>query len=627
MKRRLGFVDPRRSVRGKLAATVLLTAVVVLVTSGVATLLHDLSVYRRSWAADIRTEANLLALTVAPALAFDDRATARRNLEALRSRPAVLAAGLYAADGTLYASYQREGVTTRLPDIVPALDGLNIAGSRVELGERVEFNNEYLGRLYVQARYNVKGRVSAYLGIFSVIALISLLAALLFSALLQRWLTVPIEAIGAVARRIIQEKDYSLRVHPSGRDEVGVVVQALNRMLGEIEQRTRALELTNESLRQEMRDRQQAEERRRETENVYRAIGESIDYGVWVTDANGRCTYVSNSFLRLTGVTQEQVTDLGWTRVLHPDDRDATIASWVDSVRAGDHWYREHRVLGVDGQYHPVLSQGVPMRRDDGTPIGWAGINLDIGRLKETEEALREADRRKDEFLATLAHELRNPLAPIRHATLILESPAASAEQRHWGRAVIARQVQHMALLLDDLLDVSRITRGRLELKREVVSIDALINAAIETARPLIEQRQHHLTVQLPSEPLLLDVDPLRVSQALSNLLTNAAKYTDPGGQIRIDVRHEGRDLTIAVHDTGIGLTESALSRVFEMFSQMESALERSQGGLGIGLALVRGLITLHGGTITAQSAGLGKGSTFTIHLPESCLVRQADRI
>ncbi len=314
MKHLFGLSDPRRSVRGKLGAAVMLTAIVVLVTSGVATLVHDLSVYRRSWAADIGTEANLLALTVAPALAFDDRATARRNLEALRSRPAVLAAGLYAADGSLYAAYVRagEGDTTSLPDVAPEIEGVNIAGSRVVLGQRVEFNNEFLGRLYVQARYDVAGRVWAYLGIFSIIALLSLGAALLLSAVLQRLLTVPIEAIGAVARRIIQEKDYSLRVHPTGRDEIGVVVQALNRMLGEIEQRTRALELTNETLRQEMRERQQAEARRRETESVYRAIGESIDYGVWITDADGRCTYLSESFLRLIGQTQEEVSNMGW---------------------------------------------------------------------------------------------------------------------------------------------------------------------------------------------------------------------------------------------------------------------------------------------------------------------------
>jgi PAS domain S-box-containing protein len=624
MKHLFGLSDPRRSVRGKLGAAVMLTAIVVLVTSGAAMLIHDLSVYRRSWAADIGTEANLLALTVGPALAFDDRATARRNLEALRSRPAVLAAVLFAADGSLYASYVREGRAVRLPEAPPAVDGVKIDGSRVQVSQPVEFNNEYLGRLYVQARYDVAGRVWAYLGIFSVIALVSLVAALLLSAVLQRLLTAPIEAIGAVALRIIREKDYSLRVHPTGRDEIGVVVQALNRMLGEIEQRTRAMELTNETLRQEMQERQQAETRRRETEGVYRAIGESIDYGVWITDAQGRLTYVSESFLRLLGQTQEQVSNMGWASALHPDDRDATIAAWVDTVRGGDSWYREHRILGVDGKYHAVLAQGVPIRGDDGHIIGWAGINLDIGRLKETEEALREADRRKDEFLATLAHELRNPLAPIRHATLILESPVASPEQRQWGRAVIARQVQHMALLLDDLLDVSRITRGRLELKREVVSIESLINAALETARPLIESRQHQLTLDVPKEPVLLDVDPLRVSQALSNLLTNAAKYTDPGGSIEVGVRRDAGGLGISVRDTGIGLSAAAIPRVFEMFSQMESALERSQGGLGIGLALVRGLIALHGGTVSAHSEGQGKGSTFTIHLPASTLVSRA---
>src|SRR5690606_4793258 len=158
-------------------------------------------------------------------------------------------------------------------------------------------------------------------------------------------------------------------------------------------------------------------------------------------------------------------------------------------------WYRENRFLGTDGHYHPVLAQGVPIRAEDGTITGWAGINLDISPLKQTEEALREADRRKDEFLATLAHELRNPLAPIRHATKILDLENANEQQRRWAREVIARQVQHMALLLDDLLDVSRITRGRLELKKDYVSLDQLVSSAIETAAPLIESKQHALEV------------------------------------------------------------------------------------------------------------------------------------
>ena len=176
------------------------------------------------------------------------------------------------------------------------------------------------------------------------------------------------------------------------------------------------------------------------------------------------------------------------------------MAAWKECARTGNNWYREHRMLGVDGKYHSILAQGVPIRDEAGRIQRWAGINLDISRLKNTERALLEADRRKDEFLATLAHELRNPLAPIRNAVRILDSDAADERQRKWGREVIARQVQRMSLLLDDLLDVSRITRGQLELKKDYVDLKSVVGIAVETARPLLDAKQHQLTVNLPAE-------------------------------------------------------------------------------------------------------------------------------
>jgi CheY-like chemotaxis protein len=234
---------------------------------------------------------------------------------------------------------------------------------------------------------------------------------------------------------------------------------------------------------------------------------------------------------------------------------------------------------------------------------------------------LREADRRKDEFLATLAHELRNPLAPIRNAAKLLESPGADERQRQWGRDVISRQVQRMALLLDDLLDVSRITSGRLQLRKEPVDLAALVASAVETARPLIDSKRHSIDIVLPPEPVELVVDPLRLSQALSNLLTNAAKYTDPAGHIRLVASLVQGDLSLSVSDSGIGLPADALPKLFEMFSQLDSAVDRAEGGLGIGLALVKGLVVLHGGTVEAASDGPGRGSTFTISLPRTGLV------
>jgi signal transduction histidine kinase/CheY-like chemotaxis protein len=239
-------------------------------------------------------------------------------------------------------------------------------------------------------------------------------------------------------------------------------------------------------------------------------------------------------------------------------------------------------------------------------------------------EGLRDTNRRKDEFLATLAHELRNPLAPIRQAAMISQAPGATAEQKAWSHEVITRQVQHMSVLLDDLLDISRITRGTLELRRKPTGLAEIVAMAVETTRPAIEAKRHHLSLELPHTPVLFEGDPLRLSQVLSNLLTNAAKYTDPEGVIRLNAELIGGELVVRVIDNGIGIGADALPRIFEMFSQVKSPHDRSDGGLGIGLALSRGLVELHGGRIAVRSEGLGKGSEFTVHLPAALPATEA---
>ncbi|MEO8754992.1 MAG: ATP-binding protein, partial [Casimicrobiaceae bacterium] len=240
----------------------------------------------------------------------------------------------------------------------------------------------------------------------------------------------------------------------------------------------------------------------------------------------------------------------------------------------------------------------------------------EIEERQRAEAALYEMDRRKDEFLATLAHELRNPLAPIRHAAIISAAADATEAQKRWSHEVINRQARHMSLLLDDLLDISRITRGTLELRTERVELASIVDAAVETARPAIDGKRHNLTVDLPPDPVFFAADPLRLAQVLTNLLTNAAKYSDPGGQIRLRAAGDADSVVIEVADSGIGIHEDSLTDVFEMFSQVKSNKDRSEGGLGIGLALTKGLVELHGGTIVARSAGVGLGSEFTIQLP-----------
>jgi len=262
---------------------------------------------------------------------------------------------------------------------------------------------------------------------------------------------------------------------------------------------------------------------------------------------------------------------------------------------------------GTERWFHVIASPS-----QDAVAVWFA----DITERKRNEQALQDADRRKDEFLATLAHELRNPLAPIRQAALISKAPTATDAQKRWSHEVIDRQVQHMALLLDDLLDVSRITRGMLQLRKAPTELAPVIDAAVETARPLIDGKRHQLQVDVPAEPVRLEVDALRLAQVIANLLTNAAKYTDANGTIRLAARAGGEEIVIEVSDNGIGLRPEALGEIFEMFTQVRSGEDRSSGGLGIGLALAKGLVELHGGTIEAASDGPGLGSRFTVRLP-----------
>ncbi len=270
----------------------------------------------------------------------------------------------------------------------------------------------------------------------------------------------------------------------------------------------------------------------------------------------------------------------------------------------------------ASGVFRWFLARGLPVLREDGSVVRWYGTSTDINDQKRTQEMLRESDRRKDEFLATLAHELRNPLAPIRNALEIMRLAKNDVASLERGRAMIERQVHQLVRLIDDLLDISRITRGKVKLRKEQVHAAEAVQAAVETAQPFIDHAGHTLSVEVPAEPIVLAADPTRLAQVLVNLLHNAAKYTDAGGQVRLTVERQAERVLFRVRDTGIGIAPEMLSRIFEMFTQMGRAEDRSQGGLGIGLSLVRGLVELHGGTVEAHSEGVGKGSEFVVALP-----------
>jgi signal transduction histidine kinase/DNA-binding response OmpR family regulator len=313
---------------------------------------------------------------------------------------------------------------------------------------------------------------------------------------------------------------------------------------------------------------------------------------------------------------------------IHPLDQDRVGEAIELCVRGGVDYDTEYRVIWPNGELHWVMVRGRATHDSTGRARRMAGVSLDVTERKRMHEALqqseselarqaeelRRTDRRKDEFLATLAHELRNPLAPIRTGIdLLARSPSDATEQT---LGVMQRQIGHMVRLIDDLLDVSRITSGKLQLKRERVTLSAVVEAAMETSRPLIERKKQTLKVRMPEGGLVLDADLTRIAQVIGNLLNNASNYTVSDGLIELTARREGEFAVIDVCDNGCGIPGDRLGDVFEMFSQVNRTLERSHGGLGIGLALVRRLVEMHGGTSSASSAGLGQGSTFTIRLP-----------
>jgi PAS domain S-box-containing protein len=358
-----------------------------------------------------------------------------------------------------------------------------------------------------------------------------------------------------------------------------------------------------------------AEEAARQSADRFRFMAESMPQKIFTAKPNGDVDYLNQQWTELTGLPVDEIDGWDWTRFIHPDDVEENIRVWERSLDTGEPLQLEHRFRGADGVYHWHLSRAQAVRGASGEITMWIGSSTDIDNVKRTEQALHEANRKKDEFLAMLGHELRNPLAPILTALELmkLRGLATGAERE---RDVIERQVRHVARLVDDLLDVSKITRGKISLQREPLEIFVAIAKAIEIAAPIIEQRTHLLCVDVPAAGLAVDGDPVRLSQVIANLLTNAALYTPHGGRIDISARREGRDVVFDVTDTGIGIDAQLLPQVFDMFIQGARPIDRAEGGLGLGLGLVHSLVELHGGSVTADSGGPGKGSRFTVRLP-----------
>jgi PAS domain S-box-containing protein len=364
-------------------------------------------------------------------------------------------------------------------------------------------------------------------------------------------------------------------------------------------------------------ERRLVEEALRDSESRFRTLADSAPVLIWVNGRDG-CEFVNRAYLEFVGATLDQVVGDCWAEWIHPDDGESYLNAYKEAEARREVFHEKLRFRRADGEYRWMESIGVPRLTRGGEYLGYVGSTHDIHDMTAAAEALQQADLRKDEFLALLGHELRNPLAPLRSTLEAIRISAWNPETARAAWEIMSRQVQRLQRIVDDLLDISSIGQGKFELRREVVDFRETVRQAVEDSRGAFEGRSHMLSVSLSDDPLLVDGDPTRLEQIVVNLLNNAAKYTNSGGKIDVTLTVDQKDVVLAVRDNGIGIAPELLPRVFDLFTQGDRSSTRDRGGLGIGLSLVQKLVAMHGGKVSVESGGRDKGSTFTVRLPSA---------
>jgi PAS domain S-box-containing protein len=367
---------------------------------------------------------------------------------------------------------------------------------------------------------------------------------------------------------------------------------------------------------EEITERKRIEAALRDSEERFRALADSIPQLAFMADATGSVFWYNQRWFDYTGLTRAEASGSGWRKAHHPDHLARVLERIQHSLATGQAWEDTFPLRDRSGSYRWFLSRAVPIRDEHGRIHVWFGTNTDVTEQRLAEETLREADRLKNDFLAFVAHELRAPLAPILTAAKIVGLRASTDPGLQNACAIIVRQATQLSRLVEDLLDIGRITAGKLRLTRKPVELQTIITQAVETCAPLFAERRQTLDVSVQPGPILVDVDDARIVQVICNLLNNASKYMREGGQVQLTASQEDGAAVVRVRDDGVGIPPAMLGSIFDLFVQIDSSRHRAEGGLGIGLAVVKSLVEMHGGSVAARSDGAGRGAEFTVRLP-----------
>ncbi len=599
-----------RSIQRKLNLILVTTVGLGLMLAAGALLLVEVKAEAQGAQRDLVTQASVIGLASEAALVFSDRRAAEQNLRVLQAQPRVIAAALYDIEGRLFAHFlTADDPAATVPPRAPA-QGMQLGVLTASVLRPVLSNRESVGSVYIQTRHGVVPEVAEYIGWLILVTLGSLFGALLLAHRLQKSITGPIQEVSSVAQAVLDRGTFDVRATKRTHDEVGQMVDAFNAMLDELSRRAADMQEANQAL--------SASEAR------YQLAARGSSAGLWDWDLQRGTMFYSPRLKAVLGYTEEEFPDipLSLTNVMHADDQ-PTVQEALRAHFEGDAAYQtECRLRQKDGEWRWFLVTGMALKDQEGTPYRMAGSLIDISERKHSEILLQQSNRAKDEFLATLAHELRNPLAPLRTGLHILKKPNAPEAIQRRTLETMDRQLTHMVRLIDDLLDISRINSGKIRLELTRTSLRAALQTALELARPAMDAAGHALHVELPEGDIALQGDETRLAQAFGNLMNNAAKYTPPGGRIRVRAWQEHDEALVEIEDNGIGIPPQMLDQIFSLFAQVETGARHASGGLGIGLFLVRSLVQMHGGRVEATSAGEGRGTTFLVRLP--CLTPEA---